>query len=101
MSVANFLQVYDLREVASDVDVLYMTRIQKERFSDMKEYEKAKGKYVLNADLMTSMHKDAVVLHPLPRVDEVSCTKEDACVCVAHKDPHLPSDRSSSPTNKY
>ena len=60
-----------MREVASDVDVLYMTRIQKERFSDMKEYEKAKGKYILNADLMKSMHKDAVVLHPLPRVDEV------------------------------
>jgi len=65
-------EVYDLREVASDVDVLYMTRIQKERFSDMKEYEKAKGKYILNADVMKSMHKDAVVLHPLPRVDEIS-----------------------------
>ncbi|KAF5838551.1 plastid aspartate carbamoyltransferase [Dunaliella salina] len=65
-------EVDDLREVAADVDVLYMTRIQKERFKDMQEYEQARGKYVINKELMKSMQKHAVVLHPLPRVDEIA-----------------------------
>lgn len=58
--------------MASDVDVLYMTRIQKERFTDLNQYAQARGKYVINKDIMKQMKKDAVVLHPLPRVDEVS-----------------------------
>ena len=68
-----------LRDVAADVDVLYMTRIQKERFKDPADYAAAKGKYVLDADVMRAMRRDAVVLHPLPRVDEVRCF---VCVCV-------------------
>ena len=64
-------EVYDLKEVASLVDVLYMTRIQKERFTCMEEYAKAKGKYICDKELMKSLGKKAVVMHPLPRVDEV------------------------------
>nr|QKY14858.1 aspartate carbamoyltransferase (PYR) [Polytomella parva] len=61
----------DLREVAAEVDVLYQTRIQKERFTDLAEYAAARGKYIVDAPLMKLMRKDAVVMHPLPRVDEI------------------------------
>ncbi|PRW45053.1 Aspartate carbamoyltransferase chloroplastic [Chlorella sorokiniana] len=65
-------EVNDLAMVAADVDVLYQTRIQKERFQDRPEdYEKAKGKYIINGELMKLVKGDAVVLHPLPRVDEI------------------------------
>ncbi|KAL4448208.1 hypothetical protein ABPG75_005427 [Micractinium tetrahymenae] len=65
-------EVDDLAQVAADVDVLYQTRIQKERFQDRPDdYEKAKGKYIINAETMKQMKKDAIVLHPLPRVDEI------------------------------
>lgn len=63
----------DLAEVAKDVDVLYQTRIQKERFQDRPEdYELAKGKYIVDAKLMHRLNDKAVVLHPLPRVDEIT-----------------------------
>lgn len=66
-------EVSDLRAVASDVDVLYQTRIQKERFQDRPEdYEQAKGKYIIDSELMKQVKKDAVVMHPLPRVDEIT-----------------------------
>ncbi|PSC67787.1 Aspartate carbamoyltransferase chloroplastic [Micractinium conductrix] len=65
-------EVDDLAQVASDVDVLYQTRIQKERFQDRPDdYEKAKGKYIINAETMKQLRKDAIVMHPLPRVDEI------------------------------
>lgn len=61
-----------LQEVAADVEVLYQTRIQKERFQDRPEdYEKARGKYIIDKDIMSILPKDSVVMHPLPRVDEV------------------------------
>ena len=53
-----------------DVDVIYMTRIQKERFPDPKEYKKVKGKYTLNTKNMQD--KKAILMHPRPRVDEIS-----------------------------
>lgn len=65
-------EVDDLSMVAADVDVLYQTRIQKERFQDRpQDYELAKGKYIINTDIMALMKPDAVVMHPLPRVDEI------------------------------
>lgn len=71
-------EVDDLREVASDVDVLYQTRIQKERFEDRpQDYDAAKGKYIIDATLMEALGKEAVVMHPLPRVDEIA-TEVDA-----------------------
>ena len=61
-----------LQEVAADVEVLYQTRIQKERFQDRPEdYEKARGKYIINKDVMKILPQKSVVMHPLPRVDEV------------------------------
>ena len=58
--------------VLSDVDVVYQTRIQKERFADASEYEKYKGAYILTMDEVNVMKDSAVVMHPLPRVDEIA-----------------------------
>jgi aspartate carbamoyltransferase catalytic subunit len=62
----------DLNSVAGSVDVLYQTRIQKERFPSVEEYEKASGKYIVDAELMDRMRSDAIVLHPLPRAGEIT-----------------------------
>ncbi|MDP1552986.1 MAG: aspartate carbamoyltransferase [Methanobacteriaceae archaeon] len=60
----------DIHQVLDEVDVLYVTRIQKERFPDPEEYSKIKGAYLINADLLKG--KDLIVMHPLPRLDEIS-----------------------------
>ena len=62
----------DLMEVLPDADVLYVTRIQKERFPDLAEYEKVRGSYVINLDVLKEAKEDLIVLHPLPRVDEIA-----------------------------
>lgn len=56
----------------SDCDILYMTRVQRERFSDPLEYEKVKNVYVLHEELLSSSKPNVKVLHPLPRVNEIS-----------------------------
>lgn len=62
----------DLLKVAGEVDVIYQTRIQKERFGDrIADYEKARGKYIIDQNVMDALSKDAIVMHPLPRVDEI------------------------------
>lgn len=66
-------EVDDLNAVAPQLDVLYQTRIQKERFQDRPEdYEAAKGKYIVNPSVLGLMRPSAVVMHPLPRVDEIT-----------------------------
>jgi len=62
----------DLAKILPQLDVIYMTRIQKERFPDLAEYEKVKGSYRLSAAELESAKRDAIVMHPLPRVDEIS-----------------------------
>ncbi|RJS84077.1 aspartate carbamoyltransferase [Candidatus Bathyarchaeota archaeon] len=62
----------DLMEVLPDADVLYVTRIQKERFPDLGEYEKVKGSYVIDLNVLKKARNDLIVLHPLPRVDEIA-----------------------------
>jgi len=62
----------DLTKLLPDLDVIYMTRIQKERFPDPAEYEKVKGSYRLSVAELASAKADAIVMHPLPRVDEIS-----------------------------
>ena len=52
--------------------MLYVTRIQKERFPDEEEYAKVKGSYVIGSDMVKKMKDDAIILHPLPRIDEIS-----------------------------
>lgn len=54
------------------VDVLYMTRVQKERFKSDKEYQAVKDDFILTPDLVKQMKKDAIILHPLPRVNEIA-----------------------------
>jgi len=61
----------NIYDVIEDIDVLYITRIQKERFLDELEYEKIKESYVVDLNLVSKMKKDSIILHPLPRVNEV------------------------------
>lgn len=63
----------DLHDVASKVDVIYQTRIQRERFGDkLEDYKKAKGIYVIDKYLMKKVKNNAIIMHPLPRVDEIT-----------------------------
>ncbi len=62
----------DLGDVLSQVDVLYVTRIQRERFPDVQEYEKVKGSYTIDTDTLAKAKPDVAVMHPLPRLDEIS-----------------------------
>jgi len=68
----DFTESIDLTEIIDELDVLYVTRIQKERFPDEEEYLKVKGSYVVGLDLIKQMKDDSIVLHPLPRIDEIS-----------------------------
>ena len=61
-----------LDDYIDDLDVLYVTRIQKERFPDEEEYANVKDSYVIGLDMIKKMKDDAIILHPLPRVDEIS-----------------------------
>lgn len=61
----------DLAEVAPEVDCIYMTRIQKERFHNPEDYQMAAGKYILTPDRVQTMKPGAIIMHPLPRVDEI------------------------------
>jgi len=60
-----------------DLDILYVTRIQKERFADPEDYEKVKGSYILNKTMLKSVKSNFKVLHPLPRVDEIHTDVDD------------------------
>jgi aspartate carbamoyltransferase catalytic subunit len=60
-----------LEDVIEWADVLYVTRIQRERFPDQNEYEKVAGTYFVDKELLKRAKKDMVILHPLPRVDEI------------------------------
>ena len=59
-------------DVISEADILYMTRVQKERFSDLMEYEKVKNVYILKSDMLNNARENMKILHPLPRVNEIS-----------------------------
>ncbi|MGB4205318.1 MAG: aspartate carbamoyltransferase [Bacteroidales bacterium] len=67
-----YYQYTDLMEAIPKADIIYMTRIQKERFSDPIEYEKVKNSYVLTAEMLHAIKPNMKVLHPLPRVNEIS-----------------------------
>ena len=73
-----FSEESNLEEVAGRVDVVYQTRIQKERFGDREEeYERARGVYIVNDGILTRMNRHAIVMHPLPRVDEIDPSVDD------------------------
>ncbi|MDR2361060.1 MAG: aspartate carbamoyltransferase [Oscillospiraceae bacterium] len=61
-----------LEDVLPELDILYMTRVQKERFADRAEFERYKGVYLLTKDKLALARKDALIMHPLPRADEIS-----------------------------
>lgn len=65
-------QYTNMDEAIRKADILYMTRIQKERFSDPIEYERVKNAYILNKELLENAKENMKVLHPLPRVNEIS-----------------------------
>lgn len=67
-----YKEVSSLKDAIPELDVLYMTRIQRERFSSEQAYEKQKGIYVLDEEKLSLGKKNLCVLHPLPRVDEIS-----------------------------
>jgi aspartate carbamoyltransferase catalytic subunit len=66
-----FIIESNLMKVSKKLDILYVTRIQKERFPDPIEYEKYKGFYKLDTSLLSHIKKDLKIMHPLPRVDEI------------------------------
>jgi aspartate carbamoyltransferase catalytic subunit len=68
----SYLQVEKLEEVIGTLDVLYMTRVQRERFFNEEEYVRLKDSYILNKEKMDMAKKDMIVMHPLPRVNEIS-----------------------------
>ncbi len=59
-------------ETIADADILYMTRVQKERFSDLMEYERVKNSYILKNDMLSNVKDNMKILHPLPRINEIS-----------------------------
>lgn len=59
-------------DLISDADILYMTRVQKERFSDLMEYERVKNIYILRNDMLGSAKPNMKIMHPLPRVNEIA-----------------------------
>lgn len=67
----------DINEVIRDVDVLYVTRVQKERFTDLAAYDRVKDQYVVDQGLMAQAKEKMIVMHPLPRINEISYTIDD------------------------
>ena len=71
------VEVTGLETVIPQLDVLYMTRVQRERFLDPLEYERNKGIYILTRRKLERAKKDMLVMHPLPRVDEITVDVDD------------------------
>jgi len=61
-----------LADCVDELDVVYVTRVQRERFPDSEEYQKVRGSYVIGADMLQKMKRGAIVMHPLPRLDEIA-----------------------------
>jgi len=61
-----------LEEILPETDVLYVTRIQKERFEDPADYEKVAGEFIIDPEMMKNAKEQMIVMHPLPRVNEIT-----------------------------
>ncbi len=72
-----FSEIEDVHEVIGDADVLYVTRVQKERFTDLAEYDRVKDFYIVDEELMSKAKEQMIVMHPLPRVGEISYAIDD------------------------
>ena len=67
----SFVEESDLAEAMKGVDVLYMTRVQKERFANIEDYNKVKDLFILKKNMLQNLKKDAIIMHPLPRINEI------------------------------
>ena len=67
-----FKETTKLDKIVNDIDIMYVTRIQRERFPDREEYEKVKNAYIITADLLKNAKDNMKVMHPLPRVNEIT-----------------------------
>ncbi|MBA7586352.1 aspartate carbamoyltransferase [Candidatus Atribacteria bacterium 1244-E10-H5-B2] len=74
---AEIEETEDLKKALVVSDIVYVTRVQKERFEDPAEYEKVKGSYIVNRDIINQAKKGITILHPLPRVDEIATDVDD------------------------
>ena len=72
-----YKETSELAENIKDADIIYMTRVQRERFSDLMEYEKVKNVYVLRNEMFDNCKPNMRILHPLPRVNEISEDVDD------------------------
>jgi carbamoyl-phosphate synthase/aspartate carbamoyltransferase/dihydroorotase/carbamoyl-phosphate synthase/aspartate carbamoyltransferase len=70
-------ETHDVADVIENADVLYVTRVQKERFTDLAQYEEVKDHYEITPELMTKAKQKMIVMHPLPRVGEIHYTVDD------------------------
>lgn len=73
----SFYEVESLQEIGRDLDVLYVTRLQRERFGDPIEYEKVSGSYRVTLETMKILGKNTKLMHPLPKVDEIAAEVDD------------------------
>ena len=72
-----YVETNDIEEYMKDLDILYMTRVQKERFFNEEDYIRLKDYYILNKKKLENAKKDLSVLHPLPRVNEIATEVDD------------------------
>ena len=74
---AEIVETEDINEALSKSDIVYVTRVQRERFADPAEYERLKGSYIIDKKVISKAKKGITILHPLPRVDEISTDVDD------------------------
>ena len=67
----DFVELDELNGTLPEVDVLYMTRVQKERFANVADYEKMKDSFILTPEHVAKLKGDAIIMHPLPRINEI------------------------------
>ena len=70
-------ETYDVHEIIGQADVLYVTRVQRERFADQAQYEAVKDYYVITPELIAKAREKMIIMHPLPRVNEISYALDD------------------------
>ncbi|MBS3134456.1 aspartate carbamoyltransferase [Candidatus Woesearchaeota archaeon] len=73
----DYKEIDNIKKIIKEIDVLYVTRIQKERFNSEDEYEKLKNSYKIDSEMLKEMKDNAIIMHPLPRVNEISTDIDD------------------------
>ena len=77
VSAHDYVEVEEMEPIMGELDILYMTRVQKERFFNEADYIRLKDTYILTPDKLEIAKKDMIVMHPLPRVNEISVAVDD------------------------